>query len=111
MTKERIDNTQLLKDSGCRVRHIRKNDDMDNPGSTSTRDVTIAYKDGGSVLEIATAVVHPNDKFCRKVGTKLAVESFLSGKTVRVPKSLGFSFRERRPASPIATLNSMFGVY
>ena len=102
--REHIDNTQLLKDTGLRVRHIRST--VNGLNSSSTRDVTIAFRDGNNVLEIATSVVNPVDCFSRKVGTKLAVENFLAGKTVRVPKVLDMYGRK---ASAITSLNFMFG--
>ena len=77
--KEQIDNTQLLKDTGLRIRHY-------NVNRVGIRPMTVAYREGSSTIEIATSIVHPLDKFCRKMGTKLAVEAFLAGKVTRLPK-------------------------
>lgn len=106
--KEKIDNTQLLNDSGLRIRHIRKNG-PGFPDSCSTRDLTVAYREGNSVIEISTAVVHPNDKFNKKMGTKLAIESFNAGKVVRIPKTVDYQGNSLRPATALRTINLMFG--
>lgn len=76
--KVKIDNTQILADTGLRVIHFNRIDFND-------RSMTLAYKGTDRLVEIATAVTHPNDRFCRKIGTKTAVEAFLAGKTVRLP--------------------------
>jgi hypothetical protein len=106
--KEKIDNTQLLKDTGLRIRHIRRNS-REFPDSTATRDVTIAYRDGGDTIEIATAVVHPNDCFSRKMGTKLAVEGFQAGKVTRIPKTIDYGMGSLVKASALRTINLLFG--
>jgi hypothetical protein len=107
-SREKIDNTQLLKDTGLRILHIRKNS-RDFPDNTAVRDMTIAFREGNSVIEIATAVVHPSDCFTRKIGTKLAVEAFLAGRTIHVPKMLDYGYETLRSASAIRSLCLMFG--
>jgi hypothetical protein len=107
--KEKIDNTQLLKDTGLRVRHFNGSDRF---GLPRTRNMTIAYREGHTCIEIATAIVHPSDYFCRKVGTKLAVEAFQQGKTTIIPKSTSYqdAFNDKaRPLSACATLGELFG--
>lgn len=77
--RERINNTQLLADNPTlRVRHFHQ--------VGNSRSMTVAYREGHSTIEIATAVVNPVDCFCRKMGTKLAIEHFLAGKVVIIPK-------------------------
>ena len=108
--REKIDNTQLLKDTGLKIRHFHK---LDQYGYSRPRDLTIAYKEGRSTLEIATSVVHPSDCFSRKVGTKLACEAFQAGHTIRVPKAIDFQhgWGEDTPflSSAHQTLRLMFG--
>lgn len=98
--KERIDNTQLLKDTSLRIRHYN----LDTHG---VRAMTVAFREGSSTIEIATAIVHPKDKFCRKVGTKLAVESFVAGNVIKVPRAA--SFFTAKGLGAIRTLDIMFG--
>ena len=106
----KIDNTQLLKETGVKIRHFHT---IDRFGYNRPRNLTVAFKEGRSTLEIATAVVHPSDCFSRKMGTKLACEAFQAGRTVRVPKALDFEhdWSEDKPvlASAQKTLALMFG--
>ena len=105
--REKIDNTQLLKDTGLRIRHFHT---VDRFGYPRLRDLTVAYKEGRNTVEIATAVVHPSDCFSRKMGTKTACENFVAGKTVVVPKVEDMqSLRMSQPASAHYTLLAMFG--
>jgi hypothetical protein len=104
MKREKIDNTQLLKDTGLKIRHFHT---VDRYGYSRPRNLTVAFKEGRSTLEIATAVVHPSDCFSRKVGTKLACEAFCDGHRIVVPKALDFG--ENRPASANETLRLIFG--
>jgi len=76
---DKIDNTQLLADTGLSIVHVNNIGDDDKP-----RSMTIAYKGSDRLVEIATSVTHPQDRFCRKIGTKLAVENFQAGKKVRI---------------------------
>lgn len=107
MTKEKINNTQLLKDTGLKIRHFHTG--SDRFGYPRMRNLTIAFREGSHNLEIATAVVHPADTFCKKIGTKLAVEAFQAGKTVHIPKIGDFLDDPFRPASAQLTLLTMFG--
>ena len=81
MTKERINNTQLLADSGLRIVHIHPDNCVNGRG------MTFAYRPGrgNSVVEVSTAIVNRGDTFSRKIGTKTAIEHFLAGKTVFMP--------------------------
>jgi len=79
--KTNINNAQLLADSGLKVIHV-------HPFMGDGQPITVAYRPQqhkGHTLEIATSVCSPNDVFCKKVGTKRAIENFLAGHTVRVP--------------------------
>lgn len=59
-----------------------------------TRGFTVAYKLKGSRIEVATALQHKADTFCKKVGTKVALQHFREGKVSVLPcKSLD-AFRE-----------------
>lgn len=76
-----INNTELVNQfraEGGNILHIR-------PDDFGSRGLTIAYKLKSSRVEIATAVQHRNDAFTKKVGTKVAIEHFLAGKTVTLP--------------------------
>lgn len=75
---DKINNAKALADTGLRIIHINKVD-------TGGRSVTIAYKGTSALVEIATAVTHPDDVFTRKVGTQKAIEAFVAGRTIRVP--------------------------
>lgn len=79
-TKERIDNTGLLHDSGLRVIHIRPNRALGGKG------MTIAFEPTDKpVVKISTSLCKFGDTFCKKLGTKQAVENFQSGSFIRVP--------------------------
>lgn len=79
-----IDNTALVRhflDEGGRVMHFRP----DMRDGRVTRGMTLAYKQKSGRIEIATAVQHRSDTFCKKLGTKTALGHFLEGKTVAMP--------------------------
>ena len=79
-----VDNTELVKGfllEGGRVMHFRP----DHRDGRVTRGLTLAYKQKSGRLEIATAVQHRSDVFCKKLGTKTALGHFLEGKTVAMP--------------------------
>jgi len=99
----RIDNGALLESTGLRVRHFHGPTLL---GFERSRSFTVAYRDTGNNLEIATAVVHPKDRFNRKTGTQLAVASFMAGNVVCVPKS---GYVSGKTADAHSTLTSMFG--
>jgi len=83
--KEHIDNTELVaafNAQGGRVLHLRPGRRWD--GSVN-RGVTIAFIAKGHRVQIATAITHPNDDFCKKNGTKTAITHFNEGKTVFLP--------------------------
>ena len=104
---EKIDNTQRIKDAGVRIRHFHTTDRFGYP---RMRDLTVAFKEGRNTIEIATAVVHPSDCFSRKMGTKTAVENFVAGKTVLIPKTEDIQAPKIGiPTSAHNTLLSMFG--
>jgi hypothetical protein len=84
---EHTPNGELLATHGLKVMHIRPN------AHTGHRGMTIAYRQQhrkASVVEIATALVHPSDTFTKKIGTRLAVESFVAGQTVLLPVARRF---------------------
>lgn len=105
--REKIDNTELLKETGLKIRHFHTG--TDRFGYPRMRNLTVAYKEGSTNLEIATAVVHPSDCFSRKIGTKLACEAFKAGHTVHIPKIGDFFGDPHKPASANLTLLTMFG--
>lgn len=83
--KEVINNAKLLEESGLRVVHILPINDY--PG-VSHGGMTIAYRPtarGMRTVEISTSVCSPRDTWTRKNGTKLAIEHFLAGHTLRIP--------------------------
>lgn len=97
--KEKIDNTALVEDfraEGGQITHIH----VRNP---KARSMSLAFKDLGSRIELATSVTHRNDTFTKKIGTKVALEHFSSGKTVFIPRS---SFHK----TALTQLQSMFDV-
>jgi hypothetical protein len=75
--KDKINNTQLLADTGLSIIHVNR--------VGYGRSMTIAYKGSKTMIELATAITHPDDTFSRKAGTKQAVSAFTAGRTVRVP--------------------------
>lgn len=89
--KEHIDNTEAVtahRANGGGLFHIRP---RRLPSGKWTRGFTVAYKVKGSRIEFATSVQHRADVFCKKVGTKVALQHFNDGKTVTMP----FSAMER----------------
>lgn len=83
-TLPKINNTELLATSGLRVVHVH-----DTPRyGCSHSGMTVAYRTGGRgmrTVEISTSICSPRDTWTRKEGTKLAVEHFLAGHTIRLP--------------------------
>jgi hypothetical protein len=80
---EPINNTKLVEEfraRGGRIAHVHQPNNHDG-----TRAMTIAFIDHSGRVEVATSVTHRNDTFTKKVGTKLAIEHFLAGKTVSIP--------------------------
>lgn len=102
----KINNTDLLKQTGLRIRHFHGTDRFGYP---RMREMTVAYIEKRGRLEIATAVVHSQDRFCRKMGTKQAIENFLAGKTVTVPAAQDlYADKPMKAAHPNITLMQMF---
>lgn len=97
-----IDNSDLLKETGLRVIHL--NPKMGSYDGPNHNGMTIAFRVTGrnsNTIEIATAVNHPKDSFTKKIGTKLAVERFKSGRTVHVPNICN---------NAVETIQYMFGL-
>lgn len=100
--RERINNTALLASApGVKVVHVRPDG---NSPRLRRKAMTVAFRQNhkGHNIEIATAIVNPDDAFSRKIGTKLAVENFLDGKTTTIPDAYGNAVR---------SIRYMFGQY
>lgn len=91
-------NGELLADHGLKLVHIRPENDFRGRG------MTVAFREvNKNVIEIATAIVHTNDTFTKKVGARLAIENFIAGRTVYV--------RRLFPAmSATVSIQAMFGM-
>lgn len=79
-TDPKQDNGTLLAFHELCVMHFRPGFDL--PG------MTVAYRPahkGSNVVEIATAITNPCDTFTKKIGTRVAVEAFVKGRTVFIP--------------------------
>ncbi len=75
------DNGQLLANNNLSIVHF-------GPAGQITekdRSFTVAFRPSGDLVEVAVAIVHPKDKFVRKIGTRTAVEKFLAGETIKIP--------------------------
>lgn len=82
----RIDNTQLLADTGLKIVHIMPDDDEDRLKIGTRYGMTVAFRGSGNpVIEIATALRKEGDVFNRRIGTRTAVQNFLNGHTIHVP--------------------------
>lgn len=85
--KVHIDNTEAVtahRANGGGLFHVRPRRRGDGKW---TRGFTVAYKVKGGRIEFATSVQHRADVFCKKVGTKVALQHFNEGKTVTMPFS------------------------
>jgi hypothetical protein len=74
-----VSNGDLLAEHNLRVVHL----------SGGERQMTVCFREpyrGAEIIEVATALTHRRDRFTRKVGTKTAIEHFLAGKTIILPK-------------------------
>jgi hypothetical protein len=82
VVKEKINNTNALKDLGLRVMHF-------NPAEYGNHDdhpVTVGYRlKNRHTIEITTSICHSQDTFTKKVGTKNVIDNFYKGKTCLVP--------------------------
>ena len=67
--KTRINNSQLMKDTGCRVVHNRYSGE------------TVAFKVENNRVTFATSKCHEKDTFTKKVGTQIATTRFKNGET------------------------------
>jgi hypothetical protein len=71
-------NGELLKLHELKIIHFRPTDNRNG--------MTIAFKQANrNVIEVATSIVHPFDTFTKKVGTRLAIEAFVGGRTAFLP--------------------------
>ena len=81
--REKIHNTQLLLDSGLLVVHIRPGKGWTEAGR---RGMTVAFERADrSAIRVATSLCKAGDVFCKKLGTKQAIENFQKGLTVFLP--------------------------
>lgn len=78
--KIKINNGPALAASGLGIVHVNHRDD-----GSGDRSMTIAFKQTGNLVEIATSIVHPQDTFNKKIGTSKAIEAFNAGKVIRLP--------------------------
>lgn len=101
--REKIDNTQLLKESGLRVVHVRPRDKAVYIRAGQQKGMTVAYEpvSGKAVVRISTSLCKRGDTFCKKLGTRQAIENFKKGQVIFVPvdKELGV----------VNSLRDMFG--
>lgn len=80
----RVDNGPLLQENDLKVYHVRPATN-ENP-TCAVRGMSIVYRrKNRNCVEIATSIVHTNDEFQKHEGTRIAMEHFLSGKTVLLP--------------------------
>lgn len=94
---EPIDNTALVeahRANGGGILHLAP--------PVGERGLTIAFKQQGSRITIATGCQHRNDAFTRKVGTKTAVTHFNNGSTITIP--VPTDYRNR----PVKLLRRLF---
>ena len=80
---ERINNDEAVaqfRNAGGNIIHVR-------PELPEDRGMTFAYVRQGSRIVFSTAVQHRADVFTKKMGTRIAIEHFLQGKTVTLPFS------------------------
>lgn len=90
--KEKINNTELLKETGLKIVHINNIEQNRHYESIVLRSMTIAYQQiNRSHIKLATSVCHKSDEFSKKRGTKVAVENFKKGNTIIVPIAFGNS--------------------
>lgn len=89
---EKINNEALLAETGLRVVHVE----------TFQGRITVAYRPPTSkVLEISTSLCRKGDNFSRKFGTRQAVQHFLAGKTIFIP---------RGNAQPVWVIQDLFPI-
>lgn len=89
---------ELLAATGLKIVHIRPYEAIGHKG------MTFAFKKvNHNVMEVSTAILHRNDTFTKRTGSKVAIGNFTAGKTVFLPIIGG------RKGSPIDTLKTLFG--
>lgn len=81
--RERIDNTKLLADSGLRIVHVRPHEGRHFSGMTVAYHTTDIPRP--KVVRISAAYCRKGDTFCKKNGTKLAIESYQRGCSIYIP--------------------------
>lgn len=85
--KPPVNNTELVEQfraSGGHILHIRPKK-PNKHRAYPTRGMTAAFVVKGARITLATSLAHPNDDFCKKDGTKTAIEHFLDGRVVTLP--------------------------
>lgn len=91
-------NGELLEAHGLKLVHIRPNSDF------TGRGMTVAYRTlNKNVIEIATAIVHTNDTFSKKVGARIAINNFIAGRTVYIRKLF-------RSEGAVSSIQATFGI-
>jgi len=79
--KAEFSNADLLADSGLSIAHFQRED------TPLLRDMTVAYDcQYDNIITMATAVCHRKDTFCKKFGTRTAIENFQAGEVIRMPR-------------------------
>lgn len=79
---------QKMEEHGLHVRHIRNELlTADGPLRVQQGGITVVYRkqSGSSFIELATSICSIDDVYSRKIGTALAVESFLNNQVIRIP--------------------------
>ncbi len=93
---EPINNSELVKAfraEGGQLLHIRP---KRRRNGTWSRGMTAAFIIKGNRVTLATSLAHTVDPFCKKNGTKTAIEHFTAGKTVTLPVP-----KERHPVKAL----------
>jgi hypothetical protein len=89
---------ELLVATGLSIVHIRPYEAIGHKG------MTFAFRRvNQNVMEVSTAILHRNDTFTKRTGSKVAIGNFTAGKTVFLPILGG------RKGSPILTIKTLFG--
>lgn len=81
---ENVNISDFLAAKGLRLVHIRPNGS--DYSVLKHRGMTVIWQRvNTNVVQIATAVVHPNDQFTKRTGALVAIQHWLDGKTCYLP--------------------------
>ena len=108
LEQERLELIEVAKEEGIGIVHIF---DKENPkgGLTVAFRKNSPYK-SGKMVSVAVATCSTQDTFSKKLGTKLAIQEFLEGKTINLPLLVAYEDEDINGAVKRA-FSALYGIF